>query len=131
MSFKIRFFIYIAVLHIALAALVVPLVVTNRWWLVAVEGFFVASVLAGFRLVRGLFENLDLLSEGARFLDEQEFTTRFKDTGRPELDRLVSLYNRLVDDLRDERTKLREQHHFLSAVLQASPSGVLDRKSAV
>ena len=125
MSFKIRFFIYIAVLHIALAALVVPLVVTNRWWLVAVEGFFVASVLAGFRLVRGLFENLDLLSEGARFLDEQEFTTRFKETGRPELDRLVSLYNRLVDDLRDERTKLREQHHFLSAVLQASPSGVL------
>ncbi|MEO8501424.1 MAG: ATP-binding protein, partial [Vicinamibacteria bacterium] len=44
---------------------------------------------------------------------------------RPELDRLVSLYNRLVDDLRDERTKLREQHHFLTEVLQASPSGIL------
>jgi two-component system nitrogen regulation sensor histidine kinase NtrY len=75
--------------------------------------------------VRGLFESLDLLAEGARFLDEQEFTTRFQETGRPELDRLVNLYNRLVDDLRGERTRLKEQHHFLNQVLEASPSGVV------
>ncbi len=125
MSFKNRFLVYVAVLHLAIAVLVVPLLVTNRLWLVAVEAFFVGSILVGFRLVRGLFESLELLAEGARFLDEQEFTTRFKETGRPELDRLVSLYNRLADDLRDERTKLREQHHFLSEVLDASPSGVV------
>jgi len=124
-SSRNRFLLYVAVLNAAVAALVVPLVVTNRLWLLAVEIFFVGSVLVGFRLVRGLFESLDLLAEGARFLDEQEFTTRFKETGRPELDRLVSLYNRLVDDLRDERTRLREQHHFLSQVLDASPSGVV------
>lgn len=125
MSFKNRFLVYVAVLHLAIAVLVVPLLVTNRLWLVAVEAFFVGSILVGFRLVRGLFESLELLAEGARFLDEQEFTTRFKETGRPELDRLVSLYNRLADDLRDERTKLREQHHFLNEVLDASPSGVV------
>lgn len=125
MSFKNRFLMYVAVLHIAIAVLVVPLLVTNRLWFVAVEAFFVGSILVGFRLVRGLFESLDLLAEGARFLDEQEFTTRFKETGRPELDRLVSLYNRLADDLRNERTKLREQHHFLTEVLQASPSGIV------
>ena len=125
MSFKNRFLIYVAVLHAAVAALVVPLLVTNRLWLVAVEAFFIGSLLAGFRLVRGLFASLDLLAEGARFLDEQEFTTRFLETGRPELDRLVSLYNRLADDLREERTKLREQHHFLSEVLRASPSGIV------
>ncbi|MBX7184336.1 MAG: PAS domain-containing protein [Vicinamibacteria bacterium] len=125
MSLRNRFLVYVAVLHAAIAALVVPLVVTNRLWLLAVEVFFVASILLGFRLVRGLFESLDLLAEGARFLDEQEFTTRFKETGRPELDRLVSIYNRLADALRDERTKLREQHHFLSQVLDASPSGVI------
>jgi PAS domain S-box-containing protein len=124
-SLRNRFLVYVAVLHVAIAALVVPLVVTNRLWLLAVEIFFVASILLGFRLVRGLFESLDLLAEGARFLDEQEFTTRFKETGRPELDRLVSIYNRLADALRDERTKLREQHHFLSQVLDASPSGVI------
>ena len=125
MSSRNRFLLYVAVLNAAVAALVVPLVVTNRLWLLAVEVFFVGSVLVGFRLVRGLFESLDLLAEGARFLDEQEFTNRFKETGRPELDRLVSLYNRLVDDLRDERTRLREQHPFLSHVLDESPSGVV------
>jgi two-component system nitrogen regulation sensor histidine kinase NtrY len=125
LSFRNRFFIYVVVLHVALAALVVPLLVTNRLWLLAVEVFFVVSILGGFRLVRGLFESLDLLAEGARFLDEQEFTTRFKETGKPELDRLVSLYNRLADDLRDERTRLREQQHFLAQVLEASPSGIV------
>lgn len=125
MSLRNRFFVYVAVLHAAIAGLVVPLVVTNRLWLLATEVFFVASILLGFRLVRGLFESLDLLAEGARFLDEQEFTTRFKETGKPELDRLVSIYNRLADALRDERTKLLEQHHFLSQVLDASPSGVI------
>ena len=125
MSSRNRFLLYVGVLHAAIAALVVPLVVTNRWWLLAVEAFFVASLLVGFRLVRGLFANLELLAEGARFLDEHEFTTRFLETGRPELDRLVTLYNRLADDLREERTKLREQHHFLTEVLRASPSGIL------
>ena len=125
MSSRNRFLLYVGALHAVIAALVVPLVVTNRWWLLAVEAFFVASLLVGFRLIRGLFANLELLAEGARFLDEREFTTRFLETGRPELDRLVTLYNRLVDDLREERTKLREQHHFLTEVLQASPSGIL------
>lgn len=125
MSFRNRFLLYLAVLHVVIAALAVPLVVTNRLWLVAVEIFIVASVLVTFRLVRGLFTNLDLLAEGARFLDEQEFTTRFKETGRPELDRLVSIYNRLAGDLRLERTRLREQQHFLTQVLEASPSGIV------
>ena len=125
MSLKNRFLVYVAVLHVALAALVIPMVVIDRVWLLAVEVFFVGSVLIGFRLVHGLFGSLELLSEGARFLDEQEFTTRFKETGKPELDRLVSLYNRLADDLRDERTRLREQQHFLAQVLEASPSGIV------
>lgn len=125
MKLKNRFLLYVAVLHIAIAALVVPLLVSNRLWLLGVEAFFGGSLLLGFGLVRGLFENLELLAEGARFLDEQEFTTRFLETGRPELDRLVALYNRLADDLREERTRLREQHHFLTEVLEASPSGIL------
>jgi two-component system nitrogen regulation sensor histidine kinase NtrY len=125
MNLRNRFILYVAVLHVALAAFVAPVLVTNRLWLIAVEIFFVVSILLGFRLVHSLFSNLDLLAEGARFLDEQEFTTRFKETGRPELDRLVSIYNRLADDLRNERTKLREQHHFLSAVVEASPSGIV------
>ena len=125
MKSRTRFLLYVAVLHVAIAALAVPLVVTNRAWLLAVEAFFVISLVTGFRLVRGIFANLDLLSEGARFLDEREFTTRFIETGSPELDRLVALYNRLVDDLREERTRLREQHHFFNAVIQASPSGIV------
>jgi two-component system, NtrC family, nitrogen regulation sensor histidine kinase NtrY len=121
---RTRFLLYVAGLHVAFAALAVPLVVKDRVWLLAVEVFFVASLVIGFRLVRGLFAGLEVLSEGARFLDEKEFTTRFTETGYPEVDRLVALYNRLADDLREERGRLREQHHFFDAVIRASPSGI-------
>jgi nitrogen fixation/metabolism regulation signal transduction histidine kinase len=125
LSSRTRFLIYVAVLNAAVAVLLVPRMVTDRAWLLFAEILFVTSVLVGIRLVRGQFESLELLAEGARFLDEQEFSTRFQRTGRPELDRLVALYNRLVDDLRGERTRLKEQHHFLNQVLDASPSGVI------
>lgn len=125
MSARTRFLLYIAALHVALAALAVPLLVRDRRWLLLIEVGFVASLLIGFRLVHGLFANLDLLAEGARFLDEQALTTRLLATGRPEIDRLVALYNRLVDDLRDQRARLREQQHFLGEMLHASPSGIV------
>ena len=125
MKSRTRFLLYVALLHVAVAALAVPIVVKDRVWLVALELFVVISMIVGFRLIRGLFANLELLSEGARFLDEREFTTRFIETGSPELDRLVTLYNRLADDLREERTRLREQHHFFNAMVDASPSGIV------
>ena len=125
MNQRTRFLLYIAILHVAIAALAVPLIVKERVWLLAIEAFFVVSLLTGFRLVRGLFAGIDVVSEGSRFLDEGEFTARFVATGVAEVDRLVALSNRLADDLREERTRLREQHHFFNAVIDASPSGIV------
>lgn len=125
MNSKARFLLYVAGLHLILAALAVPWLARERRFLLLVEVGFVVSLVVGWRLVRGLFANLELLAEGARFLDEQALTTRLLVTGRPELDRLVLLYNRLADDLRSERTRLREQQHFLGEVLRASPSGIV------
>jgi PAS domain-containing protein len=46
-------------------------------------------------------------------------------TGLDETDALVSVYNRMADSLREERTKQEEKHHFLARILSASPSGIL------
>jgi two-component system nitrogen regulation sensor histidine kinase NtrY len=119
-----RFLIYLVALHLLFAGLAVWLLEKNRLWLLAVEGVFVLSAFTGWRLVRGLFGPLHLLRTGAQLLAESDFTSRFRETGRPEMDDLIGVYNRMADHLREERTRLQEQRHLLGLILEASPSGI-------
>jgi nitrogen fixation/metabolism regulation signal transduction histidine kinase len=66
-----------------------------------------------------------LIQSGAQFISDSDFTARFNDSGHPELDQLISVYNRMVDHLRDERVRQQEQNFFLKKVLTASPSGII------
>ena len=124
MSLRRGFLLYLAVLHVLFAGLAVWLFEKNRLWLLAAEAAFLVSIVVGARLVRALFGPLDLLRTGAQLLAESDFTSRFRETGRAEMDDLIRVYNRMADHLRDERTRLQEQRHLLSLILDVSPSGV-------
>ncbi|MBL8111679.1 MAG: PAS domain-containing protein [Acidobacteria bacterium] len=101
------------------------LVTEDRVWLLAVEAALVISLLVGLALVRRVFATFTLLRESTQLLAESDFTTRIRPTGLDETDSLVSVYNRMADSLREERTKQEEKHHFLARILSASPSGIL------
>jgi signal transduction histidine kinase len=58
-------------------------------------------------------------------IKERDFTCKFVEVGQTEMDQLIQVYNRMIDALREERTRLTEQHYFLGKVLAASPSGIL------
>lgn len=124
-SLRTRFFIYLAVVHTLFAAVAYLVVRTSIAWLVAVEGVFLLSLVIGIVLMRALFEPLALIRSGAAFIRENDFATRFTETGPPEMTDLIRVYNRMVDNLREERIRNREQEHFLRDVLAASPSGVV------
>ena len=76
------------------------------------------------RMLRGVAASAGVGRGPARLIREQEFTSRFLSVGQPEIDDLIAVYNRMVDNLREELTRLREQHHFLAQILAVSPSGV-------
>jgi signal transduction histidine kinase len=119
-----RFVLYLLVLHLIFAGLAVFLLKQNRLWLLAIEAVFAISLAAGLGLVRHFFGTLSLLQSGAQLLHDSDFQARFRETGRPEMDELVRVYNRMADHLREERVRLQEQHHLLSRILDVSPSGV-------
>lgn len=125
MSLRRKFLLYLALTHLLFAGVAVYLLRQNRLWLLAVEAVFVASLYAGWRLIRGLFGGIDLVKSGAQFISDSDFTARFNEAGHPELDQLIQVYNRMVDHLREERVRLQEQNYFLDKVLTASPSGVV------
>jgi nitrogen fixation/metabolism regulation signal transduction histidine kinase len=122
---RTRLTAYLIVLHLTIGALGVALFLRNPYWLFIVEAVFLVSLVVGIGLMRGLFQNLGFARAGVQLIQDQDFTSRIREVGQPEIDELIVLYNRMVDNLRDERTRLQEQHHFLGDILRVSPSGIV------
>jgi signal transduction histidine kinase len=124
-SLRTKILAYLLALHVGLAAVAVVVLVKDPAWLLAVEVLAALSLAAGWLLARSLFVPLDLIRTGADLIDERDFGSRFRDTGQPEMDALVRVYNRMIDRLREERLRLEEQHFLLDRILQVSPSGLV------
>ncbi|HEX9186149.1 MAG TPA: ATP-binding protein [Vicinamibacteria bacterium] len=125
MSLSRRFLAYLVLLHALFAAAAFLLLRGKPLALLAAEAVFAASLLAGLALLRGLRRGLQPLDEATRFLAEGDFTTRFREVGQPEVDRLVAVYNRMADALREERTRNQEQQGLLARILAVAPAGVV------
>jgi signal transduction histidine kinase len=116
---------YLVLIHFIWAGVAVFVFFDNRVWLLAVEVFFVISIVCGVLLMKSFFVPLELIRTGAELIKERDFTCKFVEVGQTEMDQLIQVYNRMIDALREERTRLTEQHYFLGKVLAASPSGIL------
>lgn len=66
-----------------------------------------------------------IISSGMGLLKEQDFSSRLRKVGQYEADELVELFNRLMEQLKNERLRLREQNDFLDLMVEASPLGVI------
>src|SRR5438105_7541531 len=125
MSLRLKFILYLIIIHLLFAGVAIYLLLQQRLWLLAVEAVFALSLISGLKLIQHLFGTLDLINTGAQFISDSDFTSRFREVGQPEMDELIQVYNRMVDYLREERTRLQEQHYFLDKILTASPSGII------
>src|SRR5947209_2820616 len=125
MSLRAKILLYLALIHAILAVISFVVLRENRWWLLAVEGLFVLSIVLGSLLVRAFFVPLDLIRTGAELIGERDFTSQFREVGQPEMDALIRIYNQMIGRLREERLKLQEQHYLLDRLLTASPAGIV------
>lgn len=58
-------------------------------------------------------------------LKEQDFSSRLSRVGQAEADRIVDIFNKMMEQLKNERLHLRGQNHFLDLLINASPMGVI------
>ncbi len=95
------------------------------YWFLAFEGLvvFVAVYLVLF--YRKLIRPLNLIGDGMNLLKEQDFSSRLRYVGQPEADRIIEVFNRMMNQLKDERLHLREQNQFLDLLIEATPLGVI------
>ena len=125
MSLRFKILAYLVVMHLALGGLALFALLDRPWALLAAEAVFVLSAVSGYLLIRAFFVPLQLIRTGAELMRERDFTSRFREVGQAEMDELVGIYNRMIDQLRVERLKLEERNLFLDRLLVASPSGVV------
>ena len=86
------------------------------------------TLLAGILFI--LFYNLLLkpfrtISNGMDLLKQQDFSSRLRLVGHEETNKLIEIFNRMMDQLKEERLHVREQNRFLDLLIQASPSGLI------
>lgn len=125
MTYRTKIVLYVVVLHLIFAALGVYLVAKDRLLLFVVEGVFLLSILISYRLIRAMFVPLDLITTGTELMNERDFSSHFVPVGQPELDRLIAIYNAMIDRLREERLAAQERHQLLQKIIEASPAGVV------
>ncbi len=125
MTLRTKLLLWFIVLHLVFAGLAVVVLMEEQLWLFVVEVFFAVSIVVGYRLVTALFVPLDLIRTGAELISERDFTSRFVPVGQPEMDRLIGIYNEMIDRLREERLAAEEQQQLLQKIVEASPSGIV------
>ena len=125
MTLRTKLLLWFIVLHLVLAAAAVVILLEHQDWLFAVELGFVVSIVVSYRMVNALFVPMELIRTGAELINERDFTSKFVPIGQPEVDRLIEIYNVMIDRLREERLAAEEQQHLLQKIVEASPSGIV------
>ena len=74
---------------------------------------------------RKIVKPLNSIGSGMELLREQDVSSRLSPVGQYEADRIVNVFNRMMEQLKNERLRLREQNNFLDLLIKASPMGVI------
>ncbi len=125
MKLRTRYVIYSVLLFCILFLLSFQLLPEHKWWFFSVEVLILASIGFSVNLYRSLIRPVNLIAAGIETLKDQDFSTKLIPVGQYEMDRLIKVYNRMIEQLRNERIRQREQHFFLERLIEASPIGII------
>ena len=125
MKLKSLFFILAFLLAVVWAVLLFIATKENGWRFYLVEGLITLSLVYLVYFYRKVIKPLNSIAGGMDLLRAQDFSSRLAPVGQREADRIVQVFNRMMDQLKEERLRLREQNHFLDLLISVSPMGVM------
>ena len=125
MSLKYKYTIFIIVIHTALVILLYHVLKENKWFFILSELLIGVSLVLSYSLYRQLIQPLELMQAGSDALVDSDFSIKYVDTGSKEMDKLIRVYNTMIDRLRSERITMEEQSFFVNKLIEVSPIGIL------
>ena len=125
MRLRSLFLILLALLSAVWVLLIVQTPMTNGAMFYLTEILTLACIIFLAYFYRKVVKPMNSISDGMELLHEQDFSSKLSPVGQREADRIVSIFNRMMQQMRNERLQLREQNHFLDLLIKASPMGVI------
>ena len=125
MKLKSLFFILAGLLIAVWMILLFIATQESGWKFYLIEGIVTLSLFYLLYFYRKVVKPLNSIAGGMDLLQAQDFSSRLAPVGQREADRIVSIFNRMMNQLKEERLHLREQNHFLDLLISTSPMGVI------
>ena len=136
MKSKFLFWALAVIVFGAILAIGFQFIETDIYKFLIIEGVGIFAIILFIILYHRLIKPYQIISDGMELLKEQDFSTRLRPVSNSEANNLIDIFNRMMDQLKEERLQVREKNHFLDLLIQASPQGVIildfdDRISAI
>ncbi|NQV51177.1 MAG: HAMP domain-containing protein [Candidatus Marinimicrobia bacterium] len=125
MNLRSQYLIFVVMLHGIFFLLSLQFLPGQPFVFFLMEGLIIISIGFSIKLFRSLIAPVKLISDGVQSIKARDFNTQLTTVGQPEMDQLINVYNRMIEELREERVKQQEQQYFLEKLIQASPAGII------
>lgn len=125
MKLKTKYILFVSGLHLAMLILSYLSLKDKILLFIISEVIILFSVLLSIWLYQQLIEPITKIKEGVNAIRDKDFNVRLLTTGKNEVDELILVYNRMMDALREERTRQEAQHFFLEKLIATSPTGIV------
>lgn len=124
---KLKSFFYILAFLLMAVWVILLFIATqeNGWRFYLIEAIISFSLIYLIYFYRKVIKPLNTIANGMDLLQAQDFSSRLSPIGQREADRIVSIFNHMMNQLKEERLHLREQNHFLDLLISVSPMGVI------
>ena len=116
---------FVIILHLTALVLSFFVFKDDKLIFIISEAVILLSAYLCWQLYDELIQPLKMLMQGTEAIRDRDFNIKFAETGKYEMDRLIQVYNQMIDQLRAERTKQEEQHFFLEKLIYTSPTGIM------
>jgi nitrogen fixation/metabolism regulation signal transduction histidine kinase len=125
MKIKYRYIIYIVFLHLLIIFFAFDYFSEQRLWFLLVEGFLIASIFFGIHLYKLFVKPVDFISTGIKSIKDRDFSIKYIASKNTEINSLISVFNGMMDELREERRIMEEQNFFLDKLIFTLPIGII------
>jgi len=125
MKIQTKYILFVVIVHLTALVLSFFVFINEKWIFLISEIVILISVYISWQIYQESILPLRLLVQGSEAIADRDFNITFVETGKYEMDKLIRVYNLMIDQLRMERTKQEEQHYFLEKLIYTSPTGIM------
>ena len=125
MKLKVYFYIITFLLIVIFGLTFYNNLDSMSWSTITIELLILLTLLYLIIFYRKTVRPLETIGSGMDLLREQDFSSKLREVGQYEADRVVVIFNKMMGQLKNERLQLREQNQFLDLLIKASPMGVI------